>query len=146
MKIFIAADHRGFELKKILHGWLIQNGYEVTDLGAFEYSENDDYVDFASAAGEAISHDPNSRGIVICGSGIGVDIVANKFPNVRCGLGFGVDQIRDGRSDDDINILAISSDYTYEDEAKDYVTNFLNTPFNPTENHSRRIEKIKVLS
>jgi ribose 5-phosphate isomerase B len=145
MKIFIGADHRGFELKTNLIKFLKDLGHEVEDKGAFDYVPNDDYVDFATAVAEAISHDPNSRGIVLCGSGIGVDIVVNKFPKVRCGLAICVDQIIAGREDDDINVLAIASDFNSEMDAQNLAVNFLETAFNPTENHKRRVEKINIL-
>lgn len=145
MIIYIGADHRGFKLKEYIKSWLSENSHEIKDLGAFDYSANDDYVDFATAVGEAISQDSNSKGIIICGSGAGVSIVANKFPNVRCGLGFSNNQVKAAREDDDINILSLASDFTNEDEAKQLISVFLETNFNPTENHTRRIEKIKAL-
>lgn len=145
MKIFIGTDHRGFDLKTQIVTWLKENGHVVVDHGAMEYSRNDDYVDFASAVGESISHDELSKGIVICGSGIGVDIAVNKFPNVRGGLGFKEEQVKAAREDDDINVLSIASDFTDFEESKKLISVFLETNFKPTENHTRRIEKIKAL-
>lgn len=145
MKIYIGADHRGFELKNNLKRWLDKNGHETEDMGAYELVANDDYVDFASMVAEAVSKESESRGIIICGSGVGVDITANKFKRVRCGLGFDTEQIKKAREDDDINILAIASDFTNEMVAEDLIAEFLQAEFNPTENHSRRIEKIKQL-
>lgn len=145
MKIYIGTDHRGFELKNNLKRWLDESGEVTEDMGAYELVANDDYVDFASMVAEAVSKNPQSRGILICGSGVGVDIVANKFPGIRCGLGFDTEQVKKAREDDDINILAIASGFTNEITAQDLINKFLQTEFNPTENHTRRIEKIKAL-
>lgn len=145
MKIYLGADHRGFELKNNLKKWLDENGHTTEDMGAYELSPNDDYVDFAGMVAEAVSKNPDSRGIVICGSGVGVDIVSNKFQGIRSGLGFDAEQVKKAREDDDINVLAIASDFTNEMVAEDLIAEFLQTEFNPTENHTRRIEKIKKL-
>lgn len=145
MKIYIGTDHRGFELKNNLKRWLDENGHDTQDLGAYEYNANDDYPDFAGMVAEAISTDPESRGILICGSGVGVDIAANKFSNIRAGLGFDSQQVRKAREDDDINVLAIASDFTNEMTAQELINTFLQIEFKPTENHTRRIEKIKNL-
>ncbi len=145
MKIYIGADHRGFELKNNLKRWLDENGHATDDMGAYELVAADDYVDFSGMVAEAVSKNSDSRGIVICGSGVGVDIAANKFKGIRCGLGFDAEQVKKAREDDDINILAIASDFTNEMVAEDLIEEFLQTEFNPNENHTRRIEKINQL-
>ncbi|MBI2421006.1 MAG: RpiB/LacA/LacB family sugar-phosphate isomerase [Candidatus Levybacteria bacterium] len=145
MKIYLGADHRGFRLKEDLKNFLQTNGHDIEDCGALEIVSNDDYVDFAKSVAEKISINQDSRGIVVCGSGVGVDVVANKIDGIRCGLGFKLDQVKAARSDDDINVLALASDFTVYKEAKELVETFLQTEFNPTENHKRRIEKIKEL-
>lgn len=142
MKIFIGADHRGFELKGKLIEWLNSNGYQTQDCGAFEYNQGDDYPDFAKAVAQKVNAEEGSRGIVICATGIGADIVSNRSPNIRCGLGFNIDQIKKTRGDDDINILALASMFTSEESAKELVQTFLQTEFQPTEKHTRRLEKI----
>ena len=94
MIIYIGADHRGFKLKETLKQFLQREGYTVNDMGNTEYLEGDDYPDFAKLVAQKVSANPaDSRGIVICASGVGVDIVANKFPNVRSALGFNPDFI-----------------------------------------------------
>ena len=143
MKIYLGADHRGFQLKEELKQFLETN-YDVEDCGAFEKIESDDYTDFAIKVAEKVSTNKDSRGIVICGSGVGVDITANKFTNIRCGLGFDQEQIKAARQDDDINVLALASDFTLFDQAREIVEVFLGTSFEPTDNHKRRIEKIDV--
>ena len=145
MKVFIGADHRGFELKNKLVDWLKTNGYEAEDCGAFSLDPHDDYPDFAEIVGENVSSNKDSRGILICRSGVGVDIVANKNLNIRCGLGFNAEQIRKTRNDDNINVLALAADFTDTETARELVKVFLQTDYQQTENHQRRIEKIKKL-
>lgn len=142
MTIFLGADHRGFELKKTLIDWLLVNGFEVKDLGADEFLDNDDFVEYAVNVGEKVAKDKTAKGIVICGSGAGVEIAANKVKAVRCSLGQSVEQITKAREADDVNVLAIAADFTDSQKAKDLVETFLKTSFIPNENHLRRIEKI----
>src|SRR5688500_5589813 len=109
--IFIGADHRGFELKAKINEWMRGRDLEFEDLGAFEELPDDDYVDYAIEVGLHVAKNPiKNRGIVICGSGVGVDVAANKVNKVRCGLGFSPDQVHAARKDDDINVLALASD------------------------------------
>src|SRR3990167_9269690 len=120
-KIFIGSDHRGFELKEKIKNWLSEWDYEFEDCGAHEYNKYDDYPDFATAVaksvlGHAVS---KSRGILICGSGVGVTIAANRFKGIRAGLAINPNQIRDSVNDENTNILALSADYTPEAEAKE---------------------------
>lgn len=139
--IYLGADHRGWELKAKIAKWLQGRGYEFEDVGAYDYDPNDDYVDYAIRVGEKVAS--KSRGIVICGSGVGVDIAANKIKGVRCGLGLAVDQIHAARKDDNINILALAADNTSEEQALKMVEKFLETDFVESERYLRRIEKIK---
>lgn len=141
--IYIGADHRGYELKAKIAKWLTGRGYEFEDLGAWEYDHNDDFVDFTIAVAQRVGESPESRrGIVICGSGVGADVVANKVMKIRCGLGFAEDQIYAARKDDNVNVLAIASDNTDEAHALRLVETFLQTEFVQTERYLRRIEKI----
>lgn len=150
MKIYIGADHRGFKLKEKLSPWLSKIGKDHEDLGAFDYNSIDDYPIIAKKVAEKVAQEIESgntdtRGIIMCGSGVGVDIAANKIKNIRSGLGMKASQIRKAREDDDINILALPSDYLSVEEAMEITTNFLNTPFVKKETHERRIEEIKKL-
>ncbi|MBI2025974.1 MAG: RpiB/LacA/LacB family sugar-phosphate isomerase [Candidatus Levybacteria bacterium] len=145
MTIFLGADHRGFELKNKIKSYLLNSGFEVRDLGANEFVEMDDFVEYAVSVGQKVSETLDSKGIVICGSGAGVEIAANKVKAVRCSLGQSAQQIKKAREDDDINVLAIASDFTDIERAKDLIESFLKTDFVPNENHVRRIEKIKAL-
>lgn len=141
--IYLGADHRGFELKAKIAAWLQGRGFDFQDMGAFEYNHDDDYVDYAVLVGQQVGKNPErSRGIVICGSGVGVDIVANKVNNVRCGLGFAEDQVHAARKDDNINVLAIAAENTDNEYAIKLVEKFLETEFPESDRYLRRIEKI----
>ncbi len=146
MIIYIGADHRGFELKENLKERLLREAYEVVDLGNEAYDENDDYPDFAEAVAGAVAQNPaEDRGIVICGSGVGVDVVANKFGGVRSALVATVEQARLARQDDDVNVLAIAADFIDTETAFAVADMFLETEFDHAENHQRRIDKIDAL-
>jgi len=146
MLIYIGADHKGFQLKETLKKFLKEQGYEVIDVGNDHYDENDDYPDFAKLVARAVSQDPlNRRGILICGSGIGMDIVANKFKGVRSALVSNPDQAYLSRNDDDTNILSLAADFLNEEQTKKILTTWLATPFSNKEHHKRRLEKIRQL-
>ena len=143
MTIYIGADHRGFNLKECLKQLLKDDAYDVVDVGAQQLVEDDDYPDYASAVATKVAVMPlEARGIVICGSGFGVDIVANKFDGVRAGLATSPDHAYQGRHDDDINVLALASDFVDEATAIKIMKVFLTTPFAKEEKYSRRLQKI----
>ncbi|MDO8488011.1 MAG: RpiB/LacA/LacB family sugar-phosphate isomerase [bacterium] len=141
--IYLGSDHRGLELKGKIAKWLAGRDYAFQDLGAYEYDHEDDYVDYAIAVAQKVAADPpHSRGIVICGSGVGVDIAANKVSGVRCGLGFSEDQVHAARKDDDINVLALAADNIEVDQGLKLIEKMLDTEFIMTDSHRRRLEKI----
>ena len=143
MVIYFGADHRGFSLKENLKASLKDQGYEVVDCGAAAYDEADDFPDFAAAVARNISSDPErGRGILVCGSGGGVTVAANKFRHVRACVGFATDQVFDMRHDEDLNVLCLASDYVNEIEAQKLVRVFLETPFDKEERFLRRLGKI----
>jgi len=143
MKIFLGSDHKGFGLKGDLISYLQINNFEVVDLGATSYDENDDYSDFGIKVAEEVSNDSSSLGIVICGTGIGVCIAANKVKGIRCGLCGSVDVARLARKDDNINVLALSSELHNDlDIAVEIVNAFVETKFDNSEKRVRRVEKI----
>src|SRR3989344_2051113 len=149
MRVYLGADHRGFKLKEELRTWLLENKISVKDLGAFKYNPDDDYPLFAQEVARNVVADLEKnlgvRGIVICGSGVGVDIVANKFNHIRSGLAVSVEQVEEARKDDDINILAIPSDFVNGETAKKIVKIFLETPFSKKEKKIRRLEEIEKI-
>lgn len=149
MKVYLGADHRGYKQKEKLFQFLVDEGYEIEDLGAYELIKDDDYTEYAekvaSIVGEHYSsghpeHEGDIRGILFCGSGVGVDIVANKFDGVRASIGKEMEQVKAGREDDDMNILVIAADFTEEDEAKKMIKVFLQTKFDGEARHKRRLE------
>lgn len=143
MLIYIGADHRGFNLKETLKKSLKEQGYEVVDVGNEIYDENDDYPDFAKLVAREVSEDPTGRrGILICGSGAGVDIMANKFKGVRSVLAISSDQVYASRHDDDTNVLSLAADFIDGETAKKIVETWLATPFSTEENYKRRLDKI----
>lgn len=146
MLIYIGADHRGFKLKEALKHFLKEQGYEVIDVGNEIYDENDDYPDFAELIAEKVSGDSeNNRGILFCRSGAGMDIVANKFKNVRSVLGFNKEQASLTRNDDDTNILVIPAGFVDFERAKEIIEIWLNVPFSGEERHKRRLGKIREI-
>ncbi|MBI2623205.1 MAG: RpiB/LacA/LacB family sugar-phosphate isomerase [Candidatus Liptonbacteria bacterium] len=139
MVIYFGADHGGFALKEKLKAFVKEKGYEVVDVGAAAYDEQDDYPDFAGAVGKKVSQAfDQSRGVLLCRNGAGVNFTANKFPHVRCVLGFSPDQVYDARHDDDVNVLAIPADFVDEAAAQKITEVFLSTPFNESEGRFRR--------
>lgn len=145
MKIYIGADHRGFLLKDKLRAWLTDKQVDLTDCGAEVLVPGDDYVDIASIVAERVATDSRSRGILLCGSGSGVCIAANKRSGIRAAVGWRSDQVAASRNDDDINILVLPADYISEKEAQDLINAFLTTEFTPEDRYIRRIAKIKEL-
>lgn len=146
MIIYIGADHRGFKLKESLKAFLQQSGYTIVDSGNAIFDENDDYPDFAAKLAKEVAIDSeNRRGILVCGSGVGVDVVANKFKNIRSGLIATPDQAYLSRNDDDTNILSLGADVVDDQTAKKILSVWLQTPFSGEEKHQRRIEKIKSI-
>lgn len=144
MKIYIGADHRGFELKEQMRNWLSQWGYQWEDLGAYELNPEDDYTLYAEKVGSLVAR-KDARGILLCGSGVGVEVAANKIDGVRASIGKSKEQVRAGRNDDNMNILVIAADYTKEEEAKEMVKTFLETDFAGKERFKRRLSDIRKI-
>ncbi len=145
MTIYLGADHRGYKLKELLKNFLSKRNYKFVDLGNYSYEKNDDYPDFAARVAAKTSKNPEDRGVIICGSGVGVDIVANKFRKVRSVLGFSPAQVKAARSDDDVNILSLSADFSGKKEAVEMAEVFLKTPFKKALRFKRRLRKISKI-
>ena len=146
MRIYIGADHRGFELKNKLADFLREQKYEVIDKGNSIYDREDDYPIFADAVARAVAQDPDARGIVVCGSGVGVDIAANKVDGVRAGLCQTPDQATAARRDDNVNVLALAADFVGEATARAIAGAFIATPFDGASRHRRRVDEIGRIS
>ena len=153
MKIFVGSDHAGFGLKEKLIAYLKELGHEVEDKGPFEYNEEDDYPYFIIPVAREVSMRPNEvRGIVLGGSGQGEGMSANKFRNVRATVYYGGGQcvvpeehesiIKISRADNDANILSLGARFITEEEMKETVKEWLDTPFKNTEKYQRRITKM----
>lgn len=143
--IYLGADHRGLELKEKIKYWLLDWRFEYEDLGATEKNPADDYPDYARKVAEKVVIGDDNRGIVICGSGIGVAIVANKVVGARAGTASNYEQVRAAVNDEDLNILALAGDFINDGEAKEIIKVFLDTKFSKAERHIRRLNKIKEL-
>lgn len=140
MKIFLAADHRGFALKENAKTHLAQQSHEVVDTGAFQYEPEDDYVDYGKPAIAQMESD--DKAILFCGSGHGMDILANRHSKVRAILGFNQNVIKQGREHENANVLVIPADWVSPEEISHYLDIFINTPFSNAERHIRRLEKL----
>lgn len=140
MKISIACDHGGFELKENLKKWLTENNYEVIDYGTNSL-DSCDYPDFGRKAAEAVANKIVDKGIVICTTGIGMSIVANKVDGVRCALVSNTDAASLTRRHNDTNVLALGAKYTNFDLAKEITQVWLSTEFEGGR-HQRRVDKI----
>lgn len=141
--IYLAADHRGFKLKEELKRYLGEKNYQIDDAGAFAYDRSDDYVDFAIAASEKIVQNPSAhKGIFICGSGQGMDIVANKFRGLHAALCADVPSAIQSREHSDTNVLVLGADGLDPLRAKEIVDAWLSTPFTGEDRHVRRLKKI----
>ena len=145
MKIGIAADHGGYDLKEFIKSSLQFMGYDVKDFGAFETNQADDYPDFVIPLAKAVGSKEMDRGIAVCGSGVGASIAANKIPGARAALINDHFSAHQGVEDDDMNILCLGGRVTGEMAAKELVTAFLNASFTNEERHIRRLGKVKSL-
>jgi ribose 5-phosphate isomerase B len=145
MRIAVAADHAGFELKQELVEELRNGNHNVVDLGAHKYDKDDDYPDFAAAIGHAIQSGDVERGVLICGSGVGASIAANKLARVRAGLCHDTYSAHQGVEHDDMNVLVLGSRIIGVELARDLLKAFVGASFSGDERHKRRLEKVRAL-
>lgn len=145
MKIYIGSDHAGFEMKKVLVSFLIENGFNIYDCGPKEYIHDDDYPDYISIVAKHVSKEINAKGIIIGWSGQGEAMVANRFPNVRCAVFYGGSKhvLTLSREHNDANILSLGAHFITTGEAKQAMELWLGTKFSNEERHMRRIKKIE---
>lgn len=141
MKLAICCDHGGLTLKNAIMKYLTDKGYELCDFGTTSY-DSCDYPDFALLAAESIASGTCEKGIFVCTTGIGISIVANKVPGVRCALCSDTLSAKMTRLHNDANALALGGGMIGINLAYDIVDTFLNTPFSAEEKHQRRINKI----
>ncbi len=142
MKVAIGADHAGFPLKEELAEILRKAGHEVEDLGAHQYASQDDYPDFALAVARTVAAGGARRGIVVCGSGVGASVAANKVKGVRAALCHDTYSARQGVEHDDLNVLCLGGRIIGIELAKEIVKAYLEAEFSGEERHQRRLSKI----
>jgi ribose 5-phosphate isomerase B len=142
MKVGVGADHGGFEMKQQLARLLAEDGHEVVDFGDTNYNSNDDYPDFAIPLARAVARGEVERGILVCGSGVGASVAANKVRGARAALCHDEFTARQGVEDDALNILCFGGRTTGIAVAWDCAKNFLAAKFSGAERHRRRLEKV----
>jgi len=145
MRIAIGADHGGWTLKAPISMALQAAGHQVLDLGAYALNPADDYPDFAQAVAEAVRRGQAERGIVVCGSGVGAGIVANKLPGIRAGVCHDTYSAHQGVEHDDMNVLCLGARVIGSELALEVVRAFVGAKFSGEERHRRRLAKIAAL-
>jgi ribose 5-phosphate isomerase B len=142
MRVYLGADHAGYELKVHLSNYLSKQGYEVVDVGPHSFDPDDDYPAFCLHTGARVVADPGSLGVLIGGSGNGEQIAANKVTGVRAALAWNIETAQLARQHNDANVVCIGARQHTIDEATALVEAFLTTPYSAGERHSRRIAQI----
>lgn len=143
--IYIGADHCGFKLKEALKEFLVIKGIQFLDLGNTHFSKSDDYTDIGYIIAKKVAGENKNSGILICGSGIGICIAANKVKGIRAGLATTISMAKKGREDDDINILCLASNVINMATSKKILLTFLKTKFLKKVRYVRRIKEIEEI-
>ena len=143
MKIHLATDHAGLQLKNAIKDYLIEKGHEVTDHGAHEYDAQDDYPDFIFPCARAVAANPENRGIILGGSGQGEAMAANRIKGVRAAVYYGEEReiARLSREHNNANVLSLGARFISEQEIYDIIETWLDEPFEGRR-HQRRIDKL----
>jgi ribose 5-phosphate isomerase B len=144
MRVFIASDHGGFAQKKHLTNYLSEQGYEVVDHGSHS-AESTDYPQYAVTVGQSVQQEPDAKGVLLCRSGEGMEMAANKLKGIRAALVWRSDVAAETRRDNDANVLVLPADFLQLDEMKTITDTFLTTAFSGEERHQRRIDQISAL-
>lgn len=145
MKIALGTDHAGFELKQEIGEFLQQRGFDVTDVGAHAYDALDDYPDFAKLVADAVAGGDVERGILLCGSGVGASIVANKVQGARAAMCHDTYSAHQGVEHDDMNILCVGARIVGVELVRELIIAFLNAAFSGEERHLRRLRKMQAI-
>ena len=145
MKLAIGADHAGFDLKAQIVPWLESSGHQVVDLGAHDLDPADDYPDFAAAVARSVTGGQSERGVMICGSGVGASIAANKAAGIRAALCHDTYTARQGVEHNDMNVLCLGGRVIGIETAKEVITAFLGAEFVPEDRFQRRMEKVSEI-
>ncbi len=144
MRVIIGADHRGYELKDAIVAHLRVSGHDVFDAGC-NSPDSVDYPDIALAVGEAIQAGRAERGVIVCGSGVGAAIAANKLAGIRAAICHDIYSAHQGVEHDDMNVLCLGARVVGEDLALEIVTAFVDATFSGEERYKRRLEKVRAL-
>lgn len=145
MKIFIGADHNGYEFKKEIHACLLGKGHEVIDKGDLEFNKDDDFPMYAARVASEVLANKDSVGILLCGSGQGVCIAANRFKGIRAALAWNEESAYESRHDDDSNVLCLPAEQVTIDEAREIVDTWLKTEFSGAARFRRRNAQLDQL-
>lgn len=147
MRIYIGADHNGFFLRNSLISYLKRAGYDVIDEGDVKLDPHDDFPVFALKVVKDVlgSHGHDPRGILICGSGQGMCMAANRFKGIRACIGYDRESVKSSRTDDDSNVLCLAADVLKKDQANVLVETWLNTPFDGSARFRRRLQELDNL-
>lgn len=144
--IYLSADHNGYEMKEKIKQHLTQKGVAFEDTGPYCYDKDDDYPDFAYLAAKKIAQNPeHNRGILICGSGVGMALTANKVRGVYCAQVWNKKMARGAREHNGINMLSFGVDYTDQNEILASIEEFLRVPAKTAERHERRFKKVQEI-
>lgn len=145
VRVAVACDHGGFPLKDAVLEWVRVAGHRADDLGAHSFDPGDDYPDFTEAVARAVSEGRADRGIVLCGSGVGASVAANKVAGVRAAVCHDSYSARQGVEHDDLNVLCLGARVVGVEVARELVVSFLGARFSGEERHRRRLEKVRIL-
>ncbi|MBO0857274.1 MAG: ribose 5-phosphate isomerase B [Chloracidobacterium sp.] len=144
MRIVIGSDHAGFEMKKVVSRLLEEENLDVIDVGSYN-TDPVDYPDYAEAIGLAIMEGRADRGVIICGSGVGASVAANKLPGIRAGLCHDTYSAHQGVEHDDMNVLALGARVIGPELARELVLSYVRANFTGEERHRRRLAKVQSL-
>lgn len=142
MTVYLASDHGGWRQKKLLAGWLRKVGWSVTDLGPAKLKANDDYPIWAARLARMVQRDRGSRGILVCRSGVGMAITANKFSGIRAAQAFSSRMAKKSREDENTNVLSLAADYHSATALKSIAKAWLQTPYQPRSRFQRRLHQL----
>lgn len=145
MRIALGTDHAGFHLKQEVRAWLAAAGHDVRDVGAHTYAPADDYPDYAALVAQAVARGDAERGVLVCGSGVGASIAANKVGGVRAAMCHDTYSAHQGVEHDDMNVLCMGARVIGPETAREVLNAFLGARFSGVERHVRRLNKVKAL-
>ncbi|HIA76343.1 MAG TPA: ribose 5-phosphate isomerase B [Dehalococcoidia bacterium] len=142
MRISVAADHNGYELKNEISETLKRDGHDVIDMGPHYLDPSDDYPDYAKPLAESVSSGETERGIMVCGSGVGASVAANKVKGVRAAVCHDIYSAHQGVEHDDMNVLCLGSRIVGTEVVRELVSAFISAEYTNEERHARRLTKV----